>query len=53
VVLAGEGMVALYRGAGDTVVSNPEGTAGVKVVGGDGVCLDRWACLFAAVPEKP
>lgn len=30
--------VQLYSGAGDTVVTNADGTAGVKVVGGDAVC---------------
>lgn len=31
--------VELYSGAGDTVVTNPAGTAGVKVVGADAACM--------------
>ena len=34
--------VDLYAGAGDTVATNPAGTAGVKIVGGEqATCLDE------------
>ncbi len=44
VILVNESMVKLYGDAGDTLATNPSGTAGVKVVdGADGT--DRDACV--------
>lgn len=39
VVMTNAATVNLYAGAGDTVVTNPDGTAGVKTVGSDRRCL--------------
>lgn len=39
VVMTTKATVDLYSDAGDTVVTNPDGTAGVKVVGASDSCL--------------
>lgn len=39
VVMTNRATVDLYSGAGDTVVTNADGTAGVKTGGGDPGCL--------------
>lgn len=41
VVLTSKNAVDLYAGAGDTVVTNPDGTAGVKVISADKTCLSE------------
>ncbi|HUR86331.1 MAG TPA: hypothetical protein VMY78_13400 [Solirubrobacteraceae bacterium] len=39
VILTSASAVEVYAGAGDTVVTNPDGTAGVKTSGADRQCL--------------
>ncbi len=39
VILTSKNAVDTYAEAGDTVVTNPDGTAGVKVIGADAACL--------------
>lgn len=39
VILTSAAQVNTYAGAGNTVVTNPDGNAGVKVIGADAACL--------------